>query len=398
MEAIEATGGDPEFVSARHAESAAFMATGHARFTGLAGVCLAPGGSAALGLLGGLDAARRDRLPVLALVADPADTPGTTGYGPGGPGAEHAAVVGRTGDGWWDAGRLFAGVCHRVRRAVDLARVPQLMDEALRAAVQGAGPVCLVLPRHPATGRFPGVSTGGSVDPRLVLDELAGRLPRPSTVTVDGGLLLAHHTRQLRVPTGVAVWPADPSGVPGLALPYALAAKLAAPDRPVVALVADDGMRSHGLAELVTIARRRSAWPDPRLVVLVLNTRSGHPRTMDPARPVTDDVPYAGWARLLGLHGLRVDRPGLVGAGWDEALTSDRPCVLEVVVDPLAVPRVEPTGSGAARAGRDVRPEPLAPPGGPVEPAAVGSGAALRHGGARWPDGSPVSGPRGTHR
>nr|WP_277351263.1 thiamine pyrophosphate-dependent enzyme [Micromonospora sp. HNM0581] len=133
-----------------------------------------------------------------------------------------------------------------------------------------------------------------------------------------------------KTPVDVVVGPAGP---PGSVLPYAVAAKLAAPQRPVIVLVTDEGMRSQGLAELVTVSRWRSVWPDPRLVVLVFNERSGHPRRGH--RPMTDDVPYAGWARLLGLHGVRVDRPELVGAACDEALNADRPCVLEVVRDAL---------------------------------------------------------------
>ena len=74
-------------------------------------------------------------------------------------------------------------------------------------------------------------------------------------------------------------------------------------------------------------------------MVLVLNNRDqngmggGRKPSSDPTRR-RPDVPYAGWARLLGLHGVRVDRPELVGAAWDEALAADRPCVLEAVVDP----------------------------------------------------------------
>ncbi|WP_309246090.1 thiamine pyrophosphate-dependent enzyme [Verrucosispora sioxanthis] len=189
---------------------------------------------------------------------------------------------------------------------------------------------------------------GPGIDVRLVLDELSGRLPPNSVVTVDG--------------TGPTLGFANPAGSP--TLPYALAAKVAAPDRPVIALVTDDGMRSHGLSELVTIARRRPAWPDPRLVVLVHNTRSGHPRCLDPARPVTDDVPYAGWARLLGLHGVRVDRPELVGAAWDEALNADRPCVLEIVTTALTSSSwnrqgLDNIGDSAAPGDGDTAPSPM---------------------------------------
>jgi pyruvate dehydrogenase (quinone) len=46
------------------------------------------------------------------------------------------------------------------------------------------------------------------------------------------------------------------------------------------------------------------------------------------------DFAYAKYAELCGLRGIKVDRPGDVGAAWNEALSSDRPCVLEAVVDP----------------------------------------------------------------
>ncbi|MFF5216823.1 thiamine pyrophosphate-binding protein [Micromonospora sp. NPDC000442] len=322
VEALDATGGDPEFVPARDAVSAAVMAAGHARFAGGPGVCLAAGAVAAAGLLAGLDAARRAGLPVLAVVAEPGPVPDDE--------------VGVTT-------RLLAEVCHGVRYAADPVRVPELVDEALRAASRGGGPVGLVLPYRPADDRRRAASPATGFAARLVLDELSTRLPPTATVVVDGTLPMTGLAHLPGAPGDVGVGPTGlsgggvvgPTGLSGGALPYAVAVKLAAPDQPVVALVADDGMRAHGLAELVNIARRRPAWPDPRLVVLVCNTRSGHARHLDPARPVTDDVPYAGWARLLGLHGVRVDRPELVGAAWDEALNADRPCVLEVVTDAL---------------------------------------------------------------
>ncbi|WP_420117599.1 thiamine pyrophosphate-dependent enzyme, partial [Micromonospora sp.] len=121
-----------------------------------------------------------------------------------------------------------------------------------------------------------------------------------------------------------------------------LAAKLARPDVPVLALLGDAAMQLNGLAELITVAHRWQDWADPRLVVLVLNNRDhsglGDGRWMPGVPGRRADVPYAGWARLLGLHGVRVDRPELVGAAWDEALAADRPCVLEAVVDPAVAP------------------------------------------------------------
>jgi pyruvate dehydrogenase (quinone) len=50
------------------------------------------------------------------------------------------------------------------------------------------------------------------------------------------------------------------------------------------------------------------------------------------------DFPYARYAELLGLRGIRVDRPDAVGPAWDAALSADRPCVLEAVTDPEVPP------------------------------------------------------------
>ena len=50
------------------------------------------------------------------------------------------------------------------------------------------------------------------------------------------------------------------------------------------------------------------------------------------------DFPYASYAELLGLRGIRVDDPDDVGGAWDQALAADRPVVLEAVTDPEVPP------------------------------------------------------------
>jgi pyruvate dehydrogenase (quinone) len=45
------------------------------------------------------------------------------------------------------------------------------------------------------------------------------------------------------------------------------------------------------------------------------------------------DVPYAEFAQLIGLGGRRVEDPKQVGAAWEEALSADRPFVLDMVTD-----------------------------------------------------------------
>src|SRR5256885_3004229 len=57
----------------------------------------------------------------------------------------------------------------------------------------------------------------------------------------------------------------------GCGVPYAIGAKFAHPDRPVIALVGDGAMQMNGMNELLTVAKYWERWSDPRLVVLVLH-------------------------------------------------------------------------------------------------------------------------------
>lgn len=507
--ALDDAGGDPAFVPARHEETASYMATGHAKFTGGVGVCLATQGPSAVHLLNGLYDAKLDSKPVVAIIGE--DVTGPLG-------GAHEEI---------GLSRLFGDVCNQfVRYGRSPEQVPALLDQAFRTAAATRSPTCVVLPRalqvtavpdlvpqtagvltatpgeplarvlpHDAdldaaasllgngrrvavlvgqgahgaaeeivaladrlgagvatsllgkpvlderlpfhTGVLGEVGTAAAaqlmggcdtllmigtndpwtdwfpmpgqvrtiqididgrrigtrypvdvplvgdaaetlralltrvpenphrewramvekmvdrwraaaaertatpaepVDPRLVLRELSARLPRHAGVAVDVGSVIYWYARHLELPPGVQARLCGTLGSMGCALPYAVAAKLARPDEPVLALLGDGAMQLNGLAELITVAHHWTAWRDPRLIVLVLNNRDhsgvGSGRSPGERRP---EVPYAGWARLLGLHGVRVDRPDLVGPAWDEVLAADRPAVLEAVVDP-AVP------------------------------------------------------------
>jgi pyruvate dehydrogenase (quinone) len=50
------------------------------------------------------------------------------------------------------------------------------------------------------------------------------------------------------------------------------------------------------------------------------------------------DFPYHKYAELIGLKGIFVDNPDRVGAAWDEALSADRPVILEAYTDPNVPP------------------------------------------------------------
>jgi len=137
----------------------------------------------------------------------------------------------------------------------------------------------------------------------------------------------------------------------GSAVPYALAAKFAHSQRPVIAIAGDGAMQMNGLNGLIWIAQFWQRWRNPQLIVLVLNNRdlnyvTWEQRVMEgmPRVKVAQnlpDFPYAQYAEMLGLKGIRVDTPERVAAAWDEALASDRPVVFEAVTDPN-IPTVPP--------------------------------------------------------
>ncbi len=60
-----------------------------------------------------------------------------------------------------------------------------------------------------------------------------------------------------------------------------------------------------------------------------------------PESQALPDVDYAGFARSLGLFGVNIDDGDKLGAAWEQALSADRPTVLDVRCDP-DVPPIPP--------------------------------------------------------
>jgi pyruvate dehydrogenase (quinone) len=186
------------------------------------------------------------------------------------------------------------------------------------------------------------------INPQLVFHELSQRLPEGAILAADSGSAANWYARDLKLRPGMQASLSGTLATMGPGVPYAIAAKFAHPERPVIALVGDGAMQMNGLAELITIAKYRERWADQRLIVMVLNNSdlnqvtweqramSGDPKFS--ASQDLPDVPYARWAELLGLRGIRTEDPDQVGAAWEEALSSDRPVVLEVVTDPEVPP------------------------------------------------------------
>ncbi len=523
LAALDRAGGDPEFVQPRHEEMAAFMATGHAKYTGTPGVCLSTQGPGAIHLLTGLYDAKLDHQPVVAIVGQIATTALGSGY---------LQEV--------DLHSLFKDVCGQYLQTVATPeQLPMLLDNAMRTAISQRTPVCLIVPHdvqredmpeqtahahgvvpssavisrprvlpdpadlrraaevlqqgtrvallvgrgaagateeieqlvdrlgagvtvsligkavmpetpswhtgvmghlgttasaelmggcdtllivgcndpwtefYPPPGQARAVQidiearvvgskypvevavvgdtvetlrallpllsrnpdrswqdeVGRSVarwqeialartrhpadplNPELVVHALSAVLPADARVAVDVGSVVYWYARHLALPAGVPAHVSSYLASMGCALPYGLAAKFDAPDRPVVALAGDGAMQMNGLLELITVADRWRQWADPRFVVLILhngdlNEVTWEQREMegDPRYGASQRVPhfpYADYAELLGLIGIRLDEPGAVAGAWQRAFAADRPVVIEAVVDP-AVPLLPP--------------------------------------------------------
>src|SRR5262245_29843389 len=123
-------GEGPEWIQVRHEEMAAFMACGHAKFTGEVGVCIATSGPGAIHLLNGLYDAKLDHQPVLAIV-----------------GQQARAALGGSYQQEVDLQSLFKDVAHEYcELATDPAQVRHLVDRGHRIALDQRSVTCLIIP------------------------------------------------------------------------------------------------------------------------------------------------------------------------------------------------------------------------------------------------------------
>ena len=189
------------------------------------------------------------------------------------------------------------------------------------------------------------------INPEQVFAELSPRLPEDAMITADSGSGTNWYARHVKMRGKMRGTLSGTLATMGCAVPYAVGAKFAYPDRPAYALVGDGAMQMNGINELITIAKYWHEWADPRLVVLVLHNNDlnqvtwelramgGSPQFL-PSQELPD-FDYAAFAQGIGLEGIAVDDPERVGPAWDEALAARRPCVIEFRTDP-AVPPIPP--------------------------------------------------------
>ncbi|MGH8761820.1 MAG: thiamine pyrophosphate-requiring protein [Nitrosospira sp.] len=192
------------------------------------------------------------------------------------------------------------------------------------------------------------LESANPINPQRVFWELSSRLPERCILTCDSGSSANWYARDLKIRQGMMASLSGGLATMGPGVPYAIAAKFAHPERVVIAMVGDGAMQMNGMNEMITIVKYWQRWSNPHLVVMVLNNRDLNQVTWeqralegDPKFEASQDVPdfpYAAYAELIGLHGLRVDRPEDLGNAWDYALSADRPVILEVYTDPDVPP------------------------------------------------------------
>jgi pyruvate dehydrogenase (quinone) len=186
------------------------------------------------------------------------------------------------------------------------------------------------------------------LNPQRVFWELSPRLPDRCIIAGDSGSHTNWYARDVKLRRGMMASLSGGLATMGSGMPYAVAAKFAHPDRPVLAICGDGAMQMNGMNVLLTVAKYWQRWADPRLVVLVLNNRDLNQVTWEQRAMAGDpkfigsqavpDFPYHRYAEMIGLNGIFVDRPELVADAWDRAFAADRPTVVEFYTDPNVPP------------------------------------------------------------
>lgn len=186
------------------------------------------------------------------------------------------------------------------------------------------------------------------INPQRIFWELSSHLPQGAILCGDCGSHTNWYARDIKMRRDMMGSLSGKLATMGSGVPYAIAAKMAYPDRPVLAMVGDGAMQMNGNAELITVKEQWQRWQNPCFVVMVLanhdlnqvtweqRAMAGDPKFETAQR--VEDFPYARYGELLGFKGIRVDNPNDIGRAWDEAFAADRPVVIEFIADPDVPP------------------------------------------------------------
>jgi pyruvate dehydrogenase (quinone) len=189
---------------------------------------------------------------------------------------------------------------------------------------------------------------GEPINPQLVFTELSKRIPDRTIFTADSGSTSSWYARDIIIRPGMDGSVSGSLASMGCSVPYAIAAKLAHPDRPVIAFVGDGAMQMNGNEELLTLIKYSHKWNNPVMIICVLNNKDLNMVTWeermkagDPKFDASQNIPefnYAKYAESIGMKGIRVESPEQVGTAWEEALKANQPVLIDVLTDPEIAP------------------------------------------------------------
>ncbi len=192
------------------------------------------------------------------------------------------------------------------------------------------------------------MSSADPINPQRVFWELSPRLPENCILTADSGSVANWYARDIKIRRGMKASLSGGLASLGAATPYAMAAKMAFPERVVIGFIGDGAMQMNGLNVMITVSKYWREWANPHFIIMVLNNRDLNQVTWEERVQLGDgkteltqaipDFPYHKYAELIGLKGIFCNDPEKIGAAWDEALAADRPVILEMYTDPNVPP------------------------------------------------------------
>jgi pyruvate dehydrogenase (quinone) len=184
----------------------------------------------------------------------------------------------------------------------------------------------------------------GRIRPQGLFSSLSRHLPENAILSSDSGTAANWYARHIKIRRGMKAMLSGnlATMVPGV--PYAIAAKFAFPDRVSVGMVGDGAMQMGGMAEMLTALKYYKTWSDPRLIILVLNNEdlnqvTWEQRAMegDPRFEASQGIPYmpfADYANLIGLKGIKVTTASEIEGAWEQAFAADRPVIIDARTTP----------------------------------------------------------------
>lgn len=179
------------------------------------------------------------------------------------------------------------------------------------------------------------------VHPDRVLSELARSVPQNAIMVADIGMNHTWVVQQWKVRPGGSLLQSGGFAAMGFGVCGALGAKLAAPERPVVAVVGDGGFLMHANAvataveyelPVVWLVWNNCGYVSIRDLQKGFYGREYATRFRVDRTGELKSADFAMMARSMGAEGVRVERPADIGEQIRAAIASGRPTVLDVQV------------------------------------------------------------------